>query len=1107
MDGKNIAVAALAAVLGVLATMTLNQASSSTSGSSTSDQSADAKTSAPDSKATKKPSANSPATGEEPGADDPNGPIHAIEAAFPNAFSPPHSGGGVLDVPVRVLLATLPSPTGALAIDFDRGLEAIERAAQSQRYVVQSAWTPWDKSDGGGKPGWFLFRRDGKKSNELLVVLLACEHPASGVSQTELEGAFKDFKDIAQRSSAPAAYNVLPLLGPYYSGSAVSIEQGMRAICASSKECAERELFVISGSATRRQTQVIFQRLNGVFAKSDFYATVLPDDLLQLGMQRFIKERLQGNLDDIAELTESSTDYGNAIASATTTAQKLETATSAQEKGVKIPVPIGLGMLTGDVDPAGNPRRFDRTSAKVTLELQHTFATLARNGVQHVGILTTTTDDQIMLATQFRDVAPNLRLHLYESSIDLADRRRNKRALDGVMVASSYPLFPATQLWNDSANGSLVEFPSMAAEGIYNAVLVLLSRSDKDLGDSLANRLRDYLSPFCALIGPSAWVSVSIAGQLWPLAVYPPNRFTRVEDPLCDQPTTDPYVYLPNGGALEETLRPRPRAGVNFLTVLGTTLVLLLIVATIVSFLPFARRSYWRLPLVTYDSTAKDGELDWALPGTGAAHRISTIGIIALAITGLVMGKVMSLPGWFQHASQVPSYSQRLGTLLQFTAILLVGLTWLIGSFRADVERPGAHVPLWRRSHTFLGLIFLLMALALYVFPRRGLTRQPDGHTYFFYLRSVDPSVGLTPTIPIFLVGMTAYVAALLMLLIDRRSRRLTNLATAWAKSPDGASAKHSFNSCATAMTKFARKASSSLIPPVAFGAAFGTVILFWSPLRLGSLEGREFDLACSLCFSFAFSLTLATAWRANLLWYRLREFTHALGTHPAAKALERLPKPIASRFRSPVPGEVGHHAIDVALVMKAHALGLSEVPKVSELREALEPYWFPSHAPAPRGALRVPPALQPHKSQEGARETLEEDILALEMADILGIMCDSTRTMLFIATGSGLVALLASALYPFQPAATLTGAALVTVGLVAVVALRLLLGIERDEVLSSAADTTPGKITPSLGLMTRLVGYVVVPVAGLVAARLPHTATVLDVFKNIGISLGGGGR
>src|SRR4029078_11490145 len=104
----------------------------------------------------------------------------------------------------------------------------------------------------------------------------------------------------------------------------------------------------------------------------------------------------------------------------------------------------------------------------------------------------------------------------YESSIELADPTQ-RQALEGLMVASSYPVFAETQLWRRQGAGPLVPFPSESAEGIYNALLGLLARFDPTLAQWLSAKLLDYRAPFCAgeAAGPSVWVSVSITGQLW----------------------------------------------------------------------------------------------------------------------------------------------------------------------------------------------------------------------------------------------------------------------------------------------------------------------------------------------------------------------------------------------------------------------------------------------------------------------------------------------------------------------------------------------------------------------------------------------------------------
>lgn len=392
-----------------------------------------------------------------------------------------------------------------------------------------------------------------------------------------------------------------------------------------------------------------------------------------------------------------------------------------------------------------------------------------------------------------------------------------------------------------------------------------------------------------------------------------------------------------------------------------------------------------------------------------------------------------------------------------------------------------------------------VMLLVIWLCPFDELVRHPDGHAYFFFIRATDPGVGLTPTIPLFMVGMMTYAAALLRLMVIRRARRLRGEAKLWNPDPP-----RSFAKCAKTMSDFATAASRSLMPACVAGTVFGFLVLYVTPMRLGSLEGRGFDMACSVCFALAFTLTLAAAWRAHSLWYRLRDFTRALANHPASAAMKRLPASVAQRFRSPVPGQVSNQQIDIAVAMKLHEMGLPTSPSIADVVWELDKRWFPQGAAATAAkvaqATVATAANEPPESLESkeAIAKMKEDFLALHMATALGLMCDATRSMLFIATGTGLVALLGCALYPFQPAATLTGAGLVSVGLVVVTALRVLLGIEKDKVLSDVAGTTADKITPSLGLIARLVGYVIVPLGGLIGSRLQDPGAAIELLKSL---------
>jgi hypothetical protein len=1052
------------------------------------------------------------------------GPLAAVPWALLSGVWSGDATSEPLAAAPRVIVATLPTPLDAgLLVDFYQGLDAIKRAVQSQSYVLQRQWLPWTAKPTGA-PGWLLFRRDHREGDavtvEILLVLIVSEEPKRGIEPNELRGALTRFRTIADAAGdgEPAA---LSILGPSFSGSALSLVDQTRAWCAGCKPafCAVRRLIAISGSATRRRTQAIVAGLTGVFKSSELHATVLPDDLLLAGMHRFIQERLQIPSREIADLTETSTVYGNAVATG-------EGRKPGDPVSLKIALPAHLaGLAEAHPDPGTDPPEL---TSSTKLELDAVFATLSRQGIHNVGVLATATEHKVYLAQHLRSSAPDLRVHMYEGSTALADPGQ-RAALEGVVVASSYPVLMTTQLWTQQERRPLLQFPSAMAEGVYNATLALQATFDPALQAALPRLLLDYALPFCngALAGPSVWVSVSISGQLWPLAVYPPALAVEsrrcqsgcdvcssfdLSWAACQLATPDPYLFQPGAMPAPPPLPVAP----SFITILGVALVLLLIAGNLIGLAPLRPESFWRLPLISYRPKARriccqpvdrteprPPDRSSPLSAEGASHTIALMGLWALAMTAFGMGKVFDLPSLMAVPVAPHARLHVLSQLLVWGAFTLVTAACLLTVVRSSRSGRGQASALVQA-----GLCALLLA-AILVIPLRCAIRHPDGHSYFFFLRAVDPGLGLTPTIPLFMIGLTIYVAALLRLLVMRRADRLGREARLWNPLLSREAARwrptppRSLNNCARAMADFATTAARSLLPAGLVGTALGFVVLFLTPLRLRSLEGRWFDGVCSFYFALIFTLTVAAAGRAHTLWFRLRRFTRALAIHPASAALPRLPGSVAARFRSPVPGQISNRQIDVALLTTLHAMGEVVEPPIRELVLRLDTRWFPlgerAGADDAKEATGVAPSsgAQP-PLRNRTRAQLEEDLLALHMAQVLGLMCDATRTMLFIATGTGLAALLGCALYPFQPAATLTAAGLISVGLVILVALRVLLGIEKDPVLSEVAQTTPDKITPSLGLFARLVGYVIVPLGGLIGSRLQNQGTVVELLKSL---------
>jgi hypothetical protein len=193
---------------------------------------------------------------------------------------------------ISTIIATIPDPIhGHLALDFDRSVDAILLAAADNRYLASYYWLPWRSSasslssgeatsgsepgDSNStrelQPGLIILRyspdpaewpNDGDRFssasyNRVIYLFLVGETPALGVNGTQLQNAFsyeKFLKDNyhAWLSIRPSPFAQLPtqtiqpktpsncktqkeptnelsIIGPFFSGSAASLHEGIEA--------------------------------------------------------------------------------------------------------------------------------------------------------------------------------------------------------------------------------------------------------------------------------------------------------------------------------------------------------------------------------------------------------------------------------------------------------------------------------------------------------------------------------------------------------------------------------------------------------------------------------------------------------------------------------------------------------------------------------------------------------------------------------------------------------------------------------------------------------------------------------------------------------------
>jgi hypothetical protein len=1160
-----------AALTGIVVKTTVDRAPSAET--TVAKAASDKRPSAPPGKETKNEAKDEGLAGDVPGQTVPEPGMEVVTVLRRDLGAPvagacaPH-GGRVTSL--GTVIALLPDPaTSGFVEEVDNGLEAILQSAQSQGYTVYRHDLPWQR-DGAtlsgraeaGRAGWVVMRQDLPDATyRLLLILVVGERLGLGVERAMLQNALQ-----IQHTLDPNG--PLLILGPYFSGTAASLRQGLEAWCANGDgPCKGRRAAIISGTATRLLNTTILDATAGLAVR--FQATVNPDDALSAAMHEFLRSALGIGTDEVAELTETSTAFG--VAHADTEARSSRAAGGAATKTGEARVPLRISYpahLTDgpapDATPATPPAFRDGESsvdvvpvlAPGTLTesrqvVTGTIEALRRRGISEVGVLATSSRDKILLVTALRAAAPDIRPHVYEANLTLADPVQHG-AMDGTLAASSYPVASATQLW--AGRRDVQPFTSDASEGIYNALLALLWDGGFIADDVLAAGLRDYRQPFHAAgdaaaggrtvrgadldrVGPPIWISVVVGGSVWPLAVYQFNWkhtgwkransyvFGRVDDEPSAQ------ALCPPGGAAKATNgtngtktpaplilacapQPEPRLARGRY---ATVVLVMLLVLVAGNLLGLVRRMapLRRCPfMLFYDGKDEEsGPTPWPPPSAPLesppakppflyletlrdpdARPPVWLGTLVLSLSGLAAGLLYEFPLLLTNASL--DVSDAIAGLLIVGALLL-----LLSPFYARPDELGAgnEAGLWQRaSHRSHRLRWAVHAILvggaafaaiwiLVLFTRQN--ARSDGRAFFFFARLMNPSLGLTPALPLGVMATALYAACLFRLRVVRRGRRLLLSAGRWAgDAVPGAEA---------GMLAFAQASLHSMERILWLGAVLGVGLFAWHRIRPRSLEGSSFDFVVAVSFGLTFAVAVASMWRADRLWRMLARYLRGLAVHPWSAAFSSLPQSIAQTFRTPMPGRLRHdeveraHAVAVALAAEtplgpppgkdasAPAAVAPEGHSTPDYLAALTPWW---KAPGVR-----PPALGPNDdAHRPLAVQLREHALALRMTEALSQMCDATRTTLFIGSGSAVAAVLATAIYPFQPAGTLAWAARLAIGVVVLVSLRVIGGIERDELLSHLGGTAPGKMTPSWSLALRLVGYVVVPLATLAAAHLP---------------------
>jgi len=209
--------------------------------------------------------------------------------------------GACLVQPQDFIIAILPDPIHThLALQFDRGIEVIEEAAQDEGYIFDRAIMPWDtkvhpESDDHEKrlealwydearqryPGLMIFRGGSQHRGEALFVLVVTETPTGGIRRQQFTNATKEIGEVTHKDlslpeswgwnkSNPACQGQeaqnspacvprgLRILGPSFSGSLASLNELLTCKASTPNGCPL--VSIHSGTVSSRRSILTFEQ-------------------------------------------------------------------------------------------------------------------------------------------------------------------------------------------------------------------------------------------------------------------------------------------------------------------------------------------------------------------------------------------------------------------------------------------------------------------------------------------------------------------------------------------------------------------------------------------------------------------------------------------------------------------------------------------------------------------------------------------------------------------------------------------------------------------------------------------------------------------------------
>jgi hypothetical protein len=744
---------------------------------------------------------------------------------------------------------------------------------------------------------------------------------------------------------------VIPIVAPYFTGSQASLVIVLQQWQEANGGCEEVSYRIINGSATAIRPEL--------FEKACLFpqSTVIPSKLVTLGVLRYLggcrdtwldsDEAKNKNLDEkVAILREANTGYGVQSSHDEVDDKQLKDLGVTRQL-IDLPFPISISQLAAASQKDGKPGvvlphtdyvgpklpvrdqnqldavpPFDPETAAATAgqSLREIMTTIERARVRYVGIVATDARDVVFLAKFLRTNCPNVRVFTTEPSIAFL-HPDDAVHLRGMVVGSTYPLAPAAQSWARTKNSPhrIISFPSQSAQGYYNAVVAQFEERDKllDNGLSRPDLFLGYRPPkFPAKSSPSEedlnlgptkpltskedlnrppiWISiVGQGGHLVPVHCY--TKYSTGGDKAIL-----PMAYH----IADEQEQHRPVVPVSVGVLLGS---LGAVAALAVVILALTIPRVWQKGLFGLNkSEVKDekiAETVWVWVWRG----VMLAGILLFALPYAI-----PIRDTWNPCCRVPEHSPwrhdfvfRAAYVIVLETIFVVGMLVYWGMMRRPrqpgVDQSGVKTgakspeppPESRWGYLALAAVVLVATVlaALWGFSLGSIER------FFLYVRTTDLTAGMSPVIPMGLLGVAVFVLGFCGLRqadLSRRVRLDCPYPSTWTtiRKANRQLITGLKNPCNSV---FGMKALGILVP------LFVPFLVFafwtWFEVSLPSDEGPIWDRMMRgifLCVAGAMVFTLV---RFLVLWSRLGKLLGEIVRVPMVGAFERLPDEIGRLF------------------------------------------------------------------------------------------------------------------------------------------------------------------------------------------------------------------